>query len=151
MPHLNGRHAVMKILISMLALFCTSCATSSFHWDRNAMKSMLRILITLFSLGAMASASESNATVVAQITIRSNGNVLYDGTAVELRELHLLLSNRQKRGEVWIYCARLSKTIPVAREVIDVVTSYGHSIRILRLDPLAPFSPSAASRSPKRA
>ena len=111
------------------------------------MKTLLHFLMvaTISSLTVLG--YEKSVTVVAQVSVRTNGDMLVDGVKSDLRGLQLIFASREQRhGEVWLFRAASEEASRVASRVVEVARSYAFTIQPLREDPQKESSASAPYR-----
>ncbi len=111
------------------------------------MKTLLHFLMASTISAVTVLGSEKSVSVVAQVSVRTNGDMLVDGVKSDLRELHLILASREQRsGDVWLFRAASGEASRVATKVVEVVRSYALTIQPLKEDPQKNSSASAPYR-----
>ena len=112
------------------------------------MKTLLRCLLLAVLSSAFVLADDKAASVVAQVSVRANGDLLVDGVKTDLRELHLLLAARRERpAEIWLYRAPSLAAHRVASEAVEIARSYALTVQPLRSDPQKILPANARSRT----
>ena len=101
------------------------------------MRTLLLCLLLTGLASVPALAADKSAFVVAQVSVRANGDLVVDGVKTDVRDFHLLLAARGERpGEIWLYRASTPDANRTASEVVVIARLFALGVQPLKSDPL---------------
>jgi len=101
------------------------------------MKALILSLVFTALASVPAFGAGNAASVVTQVSVRANGDLLVDGVKTDVRSFHLLLAARGERlSEIWLYRASTPDASRTGSEVVGIARSFALGVQPLKSDPL---------------